>query len=345
MKPRRKSKGQWEDEGGKVFNRQGSHWMKGMKGTCLLSSWRRMEREMWINTCTPWYWQNLCCSWLLRLVPVFELIIIHYSIKSGLMKVRAGKDCKAMQEMMTQYSITQYSLKAELKKFGEKSEAAVSKELGQLHDMSVFTPVDAKKLTRDQKAAALASLMFLKEKKYETVKVEHAQMAASKGRQWQKRTQHLQQSASNCCSWPAQSKLAKTDVAVMDLPGAFLHIDCDNNIIMTFVGILAELMVLASPKMYRKYVLVNSQGEPVQFVSLQKTLYGMLKLVFLFYKNLLTHLVANRITITPNDSFVVTKIIQGKQMTIFWHIDDLKVSPCVCKWSHKHWKMVEGTVW
>lgn len=112
----------------------------------------------------------------------------------------------------------------------------------------------------------------------------------------------------------------------MDLPGAFLHIDCDNNVIMKFVGILAELMVLMSPKTYQKYVMVNSQGEPVLLVNLQKTLYGMLKLVFLFYKTLLTNLMANRITITPNDPCVVTKIVKGKQMTICWHINDLNVS-------------------
>lgn len=71
------------------------------------------------------------------------------------MKVRAGEDSKAMQEMMTQYCMTQYSLKAELKKFGEKSEAAVSKKLGQFHDMSVFTPVDSKKTDQRTKGCRI----------------------------------------------------------------------------------------------------------------------------------------------------------------------------------------------
>jgi len=104
------------------------------------------------------------------LVPVFEFIITQYSFKSGLKKVRAGKDREMVREMLTQYCMTQYSLKAGLKKFGKEGEAAVSKELGQFHDLSVFIPMDASELTREQREAALASLMFLKEKKDGTVK-------------------------------------------------------------------------------------------------------------------------------------------------------------------------------
>jgi hypothetical protein len=95
---------------------------------------------------------------------------------------------------------------------------------------------------------------------------------------------------------------------------------------MKFVGRLAELMVLALPKTYRKYVTVNSQGEPVLFVKLQKALYGMLKSALLFYKKLLTDLVANGFTVNPYDPRIITKTINGKQMTTCWHVEDLKVS-------------------
>ena len=48
--------------------------------------------------------------------------------------------------------MTQYSLKAGLKKFGKKGEAAVEKELGQLHDFIVFIPINPANLDKDEKA-------------------------------------------------------------------------------------------------------------------------------------------------------------------------------------------------
>jgi hypothetical protein len=66
-------------------------------------------------------------------------------------------------------ALMQYSIKAGLKKFGEKGEAVVTKELKQLHDMTTFYPVDSKTLTKEDKARAIASLMFLKEKRDGTV--------------------------------------------------------------------------------------------------------------------------------------------------------------------------------
>ncbi len=38
------------------------------------------------------------------------------------------------------------------------------------------------------------------------------------------------------------------DVAVMDIPGAFLHSDIDDNVFMLLEGKLAELMVLVAPE-------------------------------------------------------------------------------------------------
>jgi histone deacetylase 1/2 len=95
---------------------------------------------------------------------------------------------------------------------------------------------------------------------------------------------------------------------------------------MRFQGRLAELMVLIAPQVYRKYVTTDTKGEPVLFVKLQKALYGMLKSALLFYKKLLTDLVAKGFTVNPYDPCVVTKMIRGKQMTICWHVDDLKLS-------------------
>jgi len=62
-----------------------------------------------------------------------------------------------------------------IKKFKERGEAGVSKELTQMHDMQVFWLICKDDLTYDEKKKALASLMFLKEKRDKSVK---AQMCA-----------------------------------------------------------------------------------------------------------------------------------------------------------------------
>ena len=54
-------------------------------------------------------------------------------------------------------------MNAGLKKFKEKGEAGVTKELTQMHDMNVFRPIEVESLTHDEKKKALSSLMFLKE--------------------------------------------------------------------------------------------------------------------------------------------------------------------------------------
>ena len=44
------------------------------------------------------------------------------------------------------------------------------------------------------------------------------------------------------------------DMAVMDLTGAFLHADNNDDVIMTMKRKLAELMVMMAPQIYHKYL-------------------------------------------------------------------------------------------
>ncbi len=140
-----------------------------------------------------------------------------------------------------EFIMTQYSLKAGLKKFGEQGEAAVTRELGQFHDMNVFLPMDPNRLTKKEKAEALASLIFLKEKKDGTVKAR----ACADGRK-QRETTAEEEAASPTVSIDsvfmtcALEASEGRDVAVIDLPGAFLHADCNEHVIMRFQGRLAS---------------------------------------------------------------------------------------------------------
>ena len=69
-------------------------------------------------------------------------------------------------------------------------------------------------------------------------------------------------------------------------------------------------------------------GKTVLYVRLQKALYGCLKSALLFYKNLVGDLEAYGFKINPYNSCVANNVIGGKQLTVCWPVDDLKIS-CV----------------
>ena len=85
------------------------------------------------------------------------------------------------------------------------------------------------------------------------------------------------------------------EVTIVDLPGAFLYAENDQDVIMFMRGRLAELMTMIAPQMYRKYVTIE-KGQKVLYVKVQKSLYGF--------------------EVNPYDPCIANKVINGKQMTI-----------------------------
>jgi hypothetical protein len=119
--------------------------------------------------------------------------------------------------------------------------------------------------------------------------------------------------------------MEEQDVATLDIPGAFMQADIDNVVHVKFEGKIAEMLVRMDPKLYRKYVK-NKHGKSVLYVELLKALYGTLKAVLLFWRLLSSKLVLLGFKINPYDWCVINKTINGKQCTILWHVDDLKIS-------------------
>jgi hypothetical protein len=66
----------------------------------------------------------------------------------------------------------------------------------------------------------------------------------------------------------------RRDVAIVDVPIAFLMADMDEEVIMCLRGCLAELMVKTAPNIYRKFILIDNKGNSILYVKLQKALYG-----------------------------------------------------------------------
>ena len=113
------------------------------------------------------------------------------------------------------------------------------------------------------------------------------------------------------------------DVAVVGTPGAYLSADMDDEVHVAFRGTLAEMMVMADLTLYRTFVSYET-GKSVLYVWIHKELYGCLKSALLFYEKIVGDLETYGLKINPYDPCVVKKMIVGKQLTVCWHVDDLK---------------------
>ena len=115
-------------------------------------------------------------------------------------------------------------------------------------------------------------------------------------------------------------------VATCDIPGAFMQADMDELLHIKLEGDMALLLAKVDPDRYNKYIrYVN--GKPVIYVMLCKALCGTLQAALLFWKNLSSFLIDELgFVLNPYDKCVANKMINGKQCTILWHVDDLKIS-------------------
>ncbi len=74
------------------------------------------------------------------------------------------------EEYTLGFAIVHYSMSMGIKKFKEKGEEGVTKELTQMHNMQVLRLIKEESLTYNEKKKALLLLMFLREKRDRIVK-------------------------------------------------------------------------------------------------------------------------------------------------------------------------------
>jgi len=75
-------------------------------------------------------------------------------------------------------------------------------------------------------------------------------------------------------------------------------------------------------------------GIKVLYVQLYKALYGYVKSALLWYEMFTDHLVEMGFQVNPYGMCVANAMIEGKQCTITWYVDDTKIS-------HKNPKVVD----
>ena len=93
---------------------------------------------------------------------------------------------------------------------------------------------------------------------------------------------------------------------------------------MKMRGKSVDVMSQLDPDM-EKFV-VRENGIKTLHLRLNKALYGCIRSAMLWYDLFRTTLEKMGFEVNPYDPYVANKMINGKQCTICWYVDDLKVS-------------------
>jgi hypothetical protein len=117
------------------------------------------------------------------------------------------------------------------------------------------------------------------------------------------------------------------DVATVDVPGAFLQTEQDDDKIVhvKLCAKMASLLAEINPEKY-KPCLRTEGGKPVIYMQLKKCLYGTIRTSPQIWKDLSGVLQESGFELNKYDKYVANKMIRGKQCTTLWHVKDLKIS-------------------
>jgi hypothetical protein len=115
----------------------------------------------------------------------------------------------------------------------------------------------------------------------------------------------------------------------VDIPNAVVQTSVENEKDMAFIkirGILVDILVEIAPEAYKSYVSQDKEGNKQLLVQYQNALYGTMVASLLHYQKFVKSLTDIDLIINPYDPCVANKIIEDEQMTIYFHVDDCKLS-------------------
>jgi hypothetical protein len=130
------------------------------------------------------------------------------------------------------------------------------------------------------------------------------------------------------------------EVAVVDIPNAFVQTRVENEKDMAFIkirGILVYILVEIAPDVYKSYVLKDKKGLKQLLVQCHNSLYGTMVASLLYYRKFVKSLTDIDFMINPYDPCVANKMIDGEQMTICFHVD-------ACKLNHRKTKVMDSMI-
>ena len=151
--------------------------------------------------------------------------------------------------------MTQLSMKAGLRAWGDKALSAVKSEMKQLHFRNNFLPKHWKDLTATQRRTVLESHLFLKEKRDGTIK---GRTLAGGNKQ----RGYISKEDASSPTVASESVLLSCiidaeelrDVALIDIPNVFIQTGVEDEKYMAIIkirGILVDILVDLAPDVYK----------------------------------------------------------------------------------------------
>jgi hypothetical protein len=250
----------------------------------------------------------------------------HQLLQQGIAEFKKdNNDTATIQKFITGFIMTQMTAKAGIKKHGQVAIDALMKEFQQLNDKSVFKGLDASKLSQKDKRQALKAINLIKEKRCGKIKGR----TVANGRP-QRELFTKEETTSPTVSIEALmlsimiDAKERRDVAVADVEGAYLHADMDIFTVLKLEGLDVDIMCDMDAS-YKKFV-TEENGKKVLYLELVKALYGCVRSALLWYDLFTSTLMHMGFKLNPYDPCVANLMIDGKQCTIVWYVDDNKIS-------------------
>lgn len=222
---------------------------------------------------------------------------------------------------------TQMQAKTGIRKHGRIAVLAMLKEYTQLKDKSVFGKIAYDSLTPEQRKNALRAINLIKEKRCGKIKGR----TVADGRPQRRYIPSEERTSPTMAFETFIASLMidayeKRFLATFDVPGAYLHADWPAHKIMLlkFEGVFVDI-ICEMDASYKSEVRTEN-SKKVLYVKLQKALYGCVESALLWYDLYSKTLRKLGFCINPYNKCIANKVINGKQCTIAWYVDDNKVS-------------------
>ena len=98
-------------------------------------------------------------------------------------------------------------------------------------------------------------------------------------------------------------------------------------IVMKIRGAFVDIHLNICPILYNNYVQTKGKDiQKVYYVSMIMALYGMLTALILYYKKFVIDNRTNRFEVNLYYSCVANRMVNGKQYTVTWHVDNIRSS-------------------
>ena len=138
------------------------------------------------------------------------------------------------------------------------------------------------------------------------------------------------------------------DVMGSYVPNAFVQIVLPENkegsdrVCMKIVGELVDYLIEIAPETYSKYVVMKKNKKDLYVVVL-KAIYGMLEASLLWYDKLSQKLKDIGFVFNPYDACVCNCIVNKRQHTVMFHVDDILSSHVDEKVNDEFYELLDST--